>query len=244
MKAKFIVSSVLLLLIAVPLSAQNLDDILISQGQLSYQGYEVTARFDSKTKDSLAQIRKNGRVLVTLKDGWFLEKSTRIGLFPFLGVNSKQLIVEQYTGGAHCCWIYRIYDLSPRLRVLFDGADYGIDEIGYELHLVDIDGNGIYEFTQAEMAFDYFHMSHASSRFPTIVFAYDRKAKKYRLANRVFSQYVLRGIDEDISEEKKGWAFYDEEYKLDNKAPMRTAIKRQLRSSVMYNAINPRRPRR
>ncbi|HMF57801.1 MAG TPA: hypothetical protein VK619_15770 [Pyrinomonadaceae bacterium] len=261
------------LLFALPVAAQSLDDVFIKGDMLDYQGYEATRHFNPRTRYSTATIKKGRRVLAILRNGWFLEDSTRIGLFSFLGGDNKQLIVEQYTGGAHCCWIYKIYNLSTDFRLLFDGTRYGIDEVGYELNLVDIDHDGRYEFTQSEMAFDYFHMSHAVSRFPTVVFAYDERAREYRPANARFAEYVLRGIEQDIEEVKKlngqtlpadesfvrekifsaviqvllkyiysgreteGWSFYDRNYKLSDREQMRAEIKKQLKSSIIYNSI-------
>ncbi len=199
----FPIALLLNLLLVLPLAAQSLDDIFIKGGSLTYQGYEVTRHYNPSARYSSATIKRGSRVLATLRDGGLLEDSTRIGLFSFLGGESKQLLIEQYTGGAHCCWIYRIYDLSPNFRLLFDGTRYGIDEIGYELHPVDIDHDGRYEFTQAEMAFDYFHLPHSLSRFSTVVFAYDERAGEYRVANARFAEYVLRGLDADIAEVNK-----------------------------------------
>ena len=82
--------------------------------------------------------------------------------------------------------------------MLFDGDEYGIEEIGEDIRLVDIDGDGRYEFTQSVMAFDYFMTSHAGSVFPTAVFAYDEGAGKYLPANRKFSAYLLRGVARDV----------------------------------------------
>ena len=126
------------------------------------------------------------------------EDSTLAGLFSFLGGGTKQLVVMQYSGGAHCCWSYHIYDFNPRLRLIYDGDEYDAESVGYTLRPKDLDGDGRFEFTRAVMAFDYFHMSHAASVFPVAVFAYDERAGKYRPANRKFADYVMRGLEGDV----------------------------------------------
>jgi hypothetical protein len=172
-----------------------LEACYIKGDKLSYAGYDVEKSFDAVTNESSATIRKNGKIITTLSNGGFSKDSTEIGLFPFLGGGTKQLVVMQYTGGAHCCWVYKIYDFSPQLRLIFDGEDYNI---GYELHPEDLDSDGTQEFTQAVMTFDYFHMSHASSVFPTAVFSYNEKRRRYLPVNHKFSSYLLKGMEKDL----------------------------------------------
>lgn len=182
---------------AAPASAQALESVFVKGDRLEYGGYVVTRSIEESSGESRAVISRGGRELARLTDGVPRGDATRIGLFPLLGGKAKQLLVEQYTGGAHCCTVYRVYELGAELRALFDGGDYGIDEIGEDMNVVDIDGDGRYELTQAVMAFDYFMTSHANSVFPTAVFAYDERAGKYLPANRKFSAYLLRGVERD-----------------------------------------------
>lgn len=179
--------------------AQTLERVFIKGSRLAYGGYVVTRAVDEHSGESRAVIKRGGRELARLTDGAPRDYATRIGLFPFFGGKGRQLVVEQYTGGAHCCTVYRVYDLGPELRLLFDGDEFGIDEIGEDMNVVDIDRDGRYEFTLSVMAFDYFLTSHANSVFPTAVFAYDEGSGKYVSANLKFSAYLLRDIERDIA---------------------------------------------
>ena len=170
----------------------------INGDKLSYRGYDVERSYDAADRQSFATIKRKGRIIATLRNGGLGKESTRFGLFSLLGGASKQLVILQYTGGAHCCWIYRIYDFDPNLRVIFDDESYGLDYLGYELRPRDLDGDGKFELTQAVMTFDYFHMSHASSVFPVAVFSYNEKSRTYVPANERFSAYVLEGIEDDL----------------------------------------------
>lgn len=189
-------------LVSVCARAQTLERVFIKGARLDYGGYVVTRAIAESEGESRAVISRGGRELVRLKDGAPRDYATRIGLFPFLGRHGKQLVVEQYTGGAHCCTVYHVYDLGAELRTLFDGDEFGIDEIGEDMNVVDIDRDGRYEFTQTVMAFDYFMTSHAGSVFPTAVFAYDEAAGRYVPANRKFSAYLLRGVARDVAKVK------------------------------------------
>lgn len=174
----------------------DLEAAYIDGDKLSYAGYDVERATDAANRQSWAIIKKKGRTIARFGNGWLGKDSTKFGLFSLLPGDTKQLVILQYTGGAHCCWVYKIYDFRPQLHLIFDDETYG-DALGYELHPVDIDGDGKCELTQAVMTFDYFHMSHASSVLPTAVFAYNDKSRTYLPANKKFSSYLLGGIKDD-----------------------------------------------
>lgn len=274
-----LVLTVLFLSLLAPasLSAQTLDQIFISGDRLTHGDYEVTRSYNAAAQRSTATIRRRGRVLATFNEGGGPDRdSTRIGLFSLLGEGTQQLIIEQYSGGAHCCWRYWIYNLTPVFRRIYDSAAYGPDQVGHMLELADLNRSGQYELTQSVMSFDYFELPHAQSPFPPAVFQYQWRTGRYQLANRRFPDHVLRGVEENIREvqelnrrfnprseqfretylaatlqvvlkyiyagrEREAWAFYDREYRLPDKEEMRGKIRRQLRTSAIYNALYPRR---
>jgi hypothetical protein len=194
----------LLFLASISLSvrAQQFDQIASKEKKVIYNGYEIQVKFDPRSRKSFAIVKRNGRTLINKHYGWRDEDTTRIALFPVLGGSAKQLIIEQYTGGAHCCGFYWIYDLGRTPRLLFSDESYHF-ESGNGLNLIDLDKDGRFELEQVILQFDYFHLSHSRSILPTIVFSYDEKLGGYRPANVRFRDYVLRGIDEDIAKAKK-----------------------------------------
>jgi hypothetical protein len=221
---EFLLSFVACALVSVCAPAQTLERAFVKGPRLTYGGYVVTRAIVKREGESRAVISRGGREVVRLADGAPRPDATRIGLFPFLGGGvGKQLVVEQYTGGAHCCTVYRVYELGPELRTLFDGDEYGIDELGEDMNVVDIDRDGRYEFTLSVMTFDYFMTSHANSVFPTAVFAYDERARRYGIANRKFSAYLLRGVESDVraieargrrlTKEERAAAFHGEHFR-------------------------------
>jgi hypothetical protein len=83
-----------------------------------------------------------------------------------------EILVDAYTGGAHCCALNEI------LR--FDGTTYAPFEapwgnIGYELK--DLDADGRPEFVTADDAFSYAFSSYAGSFHPPLVLDFDAAAK-------------------------------------------------------------------
>jgi len=124
--------------------------------------------------------------------GWL-----QYGLIDLLGKGTKQLIIHTYSGGAHCCDDYVIYAIFPTFHVIYDSTLYSDDsEIGYDLHPVDIDRDGVFEFYQYVMAFDYLGSAgHAGSSFPPAIFAYDSQTGKYILANKRFPAFVMEQLE-------------------------------------------------
>lgn len=182
--------------------AQEFREIASKEKKINYNGYEIETTFNPRSRISRAIVKRNGRTLINLHYGWFLDDATKVGMFPVLGGNTKQLIVEQYTGGAHCCSFFWIYDLGKTPHLLFSNENYGF-ESGNGLNLIDLDHDGRFELEQGILTFDYFHVSHVFSVFPSVIFSYDERTRKYRPANHRFSDYLLRDIDEDTNKVRK-----------------------------------------
>ena len=193
----------LLISLSVPAQTVNLEDVYEKGNRLSYHGYEVTRSLNERTGVSSVTIKKGGRVLKRFDDGGRSLDFTNIALFALLGGDTKQLVIDQYSGGAHCCTSFWVYDLAgPALKQLYDSARY---DVGISPVIVDIDRDGIYEFTQTVMAFDYFDdMAHAESPFPRTAFKYDKSAGRYVPATgRVVTDYLLSEVGKDVDEVKK-----------------------------------------
>lgn len=239
------------------------NQVCTTNDQLKYEGYEVWRKYDDKTKISRVTIQKGARVLAIHSDGQGIEmkEASCFGLYPVLGGKTKQLVVVQTTGGAHCCFLYRIYDLRPKFRLIFDSAKYPIGDGFDELEFKDIDGDGIHEFTQRDMTFHYWEgLSYVSSPEPEVVFQYNRRARRFHLASKRFSAYLLKDIEKQIKDQdandpdldwatvditlryifagkqELGWKFYDKQFGIKPGEPdkMKTKIKNALRRDVLY----------
>ena len=145
-------------------------------------------------------IKKDEKVLVHLDSGCCWKDSTKIGLFSFLGENTKQLILEQYSGGASCCYSYKIYELIPTMRLIFYDKEY-VDAYALRgaLRPVDFHEKGKYDIIMGVGRFKGFDtLCQACSPVPYVVFSYDSKREKFVVSNKKFSNYILRNIEKDI----------------------------------------------
>jgi hypothetical protein len=85
------------------------------------------------------------------------------------GDSVPDIVLEGYSGGAHCCWTYYIIALGPKPGILreFENerpADFLVDGKSGKVEIHTLDG-----------AFDYFESSHGSSPFPDVYFRVEGK---------------------------------------------------------------------
>jgi hypothetical protein len=244
-------------------------DDFISEDYVSIEGYraikrEKTARVPEYPKPvdvTYAVITRQGR-LVSKFDGFAADyhpmgSSVDFGIFPLLGNNSKQLIIEQTQWRASAHWIV---NFSPRYHVIFDGSKWGVDR---ELEYADIDSDGIYEISQAMPAFMFFEdLTNATSHLIDIVFKYDGTKQEYLPANQILQTYSLAGLDDEIKaldksdahkfeadvllivlhyiyagKRNEAWSFYNREYNLPDKERLRGKILATLRDEPVYRFL-------
>ena len=114
---------------------------------------------DTTDGDMCKAVVRNARKTVFTTYDWGLE-------ITLLGedVNSDgypDLVLEGYSGGAHCCWTYYIVSLGPSPRP--------IREIENERGIAFVrDSSGRIEIRTNDGKFDYLFLSHAESPFPAV----------------------------------------------------------------------------
>lgn len=211
-----------------------------------------------KTEVSYAVLKKGERVVANF-DGLYhpAGNTTKFGLFSFLGGEPKQLAVEQAIPRN---WRHWIVSLSTDVQVIFDSGDFGVDG---ELLPMDVNNDGIYEFSKTLTAFYGFeNLPSSESPLMDILFKYDEKARKYLPANHIFQDHALKGIEDEIrnvhsndekeylsnvlrivlryvyaGREQEGWDFYDKEYQLSNKGQVRSKVMAKLGTEPVYKFI-------
>jgi hypothetical protein len=246
-----------------------MSDIFTREKSLSYKGFKIATIAKRKRSKNHLQglsyvvIKKNERVLAKfggpIDDPLF---ATDIGLFPLLGGKTKQLIISQTVprGGRH--WIV---ELTANPKVLFDSGDF---EVGREeVWTVDLDGDGVYEIwlfvTSFYGAFN--QLSVMATPLPKMVFRYDKREGRYLPANHCYRDYLLKGIESEISnlptavgerylasrlnvllrllyagKEKEGWEFFDKAYTLPDADRIKAIVNEEIQEAPAYKFIRKR----
>lgn len=210
-----------------------------------------------------AVLERKGKVLLSFDGGMHNGglNSANFGLFPFLGGNTKQLIISQdvFRGGRQ--WIV---NLSPSAHIIFDGAKFGVGREADDMSVVDLDRDGIYEIAVPVTDFYGFKrwtLAPMATPLPTVIFKFDAKAGKYLPANERFQDYLLKDMAEakakvsgpeerekhlaDVlsivvdyifaGKEREAWEFYEAAYKLPDRVEVKREIKATLKAQPVYN---------
>lgn len=182
---------------------EALAEIWLAADEYSGDGFSISRKCEyasGETGRGLCELilrdRQNPQIRYVVEES--NKEQLKYGFIDMLGKGSKQLVIFNYSGGAHCCYDYSIYELKPKLRNVYDSRQYdSANKIGNELVPVDIDGDGLFEFRRDVMAFDYMAAEgHAGSTFPPAIFRYDKAAAKYLLATKRFPDFVMADLEQ------------------------------------------------
>ncbi len=197
-----------------------------------------------------------------------LNAGFKTGLVRLLGEgNEPQIVIMNFSGGAHCCWSYWVYATFPAPRKIFETVKWGL---GYQLEYADIDHDGSSEISQSIMTFDYFERCcHAASALPRIIFKFDESCGEYVPANARFPAGLLKDTNRLIADlknleiekedsggfflgavlqivlpyvyagrEKEGWGIFDRIYTLPDREEMKAKVFAALEGDAVYGYVS------
>lgn len=133
---------------------------------------------------SCLQVTRKNRVELKLSGGAQLELANGMEegspkIVPgsdITGLGKPNLVVTESTGGAHCCTVLHVLELGSSVREIA-----AVDLMDSEnVHLIDLDGDGVWEMVGQDWTFSYWHTSFAESPAPEVVLRFD--GQRYRLA--------------------------------------------------------------
>lgn len=171
------------------LTGRSLDSFRLLPDSVSWNGY-LFKKISDDHQFWYAVLIKNDDTLAVFDRG-FDRRMTRSAFIPLPGENDSMLVVEQFSGGAHCCWTYTILTVEQdTIRSFFYSADY---PVGYPVDIRDLNNDGTPEWIQSLMTFDYFLvLSHAVSPIIPVVFKYEKDG--FYPANPEFKNVLLNDI--------------------------------------------------
>jgi hypothetical protein len=109
------------------------------------------------------------------------------------GNGTPDLVVQTFSGGAHCCYTTVVYDLGPTpLKIMETPPSNCAGQFK------DLNGDGKLEFVTCDDLFAYAYCTYATSPKVTVIFEYD-PATGYQPASPKFVKYYAQ----DIAEHKK-----------------------------------------
>lgn len=176
-----------------------------------------------KQKSSLTIVRGGQTVLAakTIADEYTIIDSNAFKVMDLDGDSEPEVIVNTYTGGAHCCTLSSIYRYEAAKNT-YSTLEQDWQNGGYRLE--DLDGDGLVEFVSRDERFAYTFDSYAASGYPVQIWQY-RQGKSidvtrrypkqiYESATRNW-QYYLEGKKEGF--QLKGFlaAYLGDKYLLD-----------------------------
>ena len=140
----------------------------------TYGDYTVkTVRGPEDGDDSMLQIFKAGTLVYATNSQSFFDPEEKPpeaddnhpkGPRPYTNITGNgipNLVIEEYSGGAHCCSTYHVFELGDEFREIstLDTYDAGA-------HFVDLDENGIFGIRTADPSYAYAFTSYAGSFLP------------------------------------------------------------------------------
>lgn len=176
-----IVFAVCTTLITCPLAAQATSELAITYDTPSFQEQELTAgaikvsvsyeAHDPSATDpsnNLSyQIYYDDVLQVDRTDSTYSQSSVQLKDLDKNG--TAEVIVSTYTGGAHCCTAFSIYNWQGNE---FNTTKTHLLDAGGGI-FKDLDGDGTLEFVSADNAFFYSFSSYAGSYPPAIVLSFE-----------------------------------------------------------------------
>lgn len=232
------------------------------ENTLSYLGYElVKSKRRGKSEIEYAVLRHNGREVAKFDSSIDQLSEIRFGLFSFLGKDDKQLIVEQTSDKL---WRYWIVSLQPEFRILYDSKKYDVvfelrvADLDGNGNQEIIQNLGTFWYFNSDNVFSprpqiilKYNSSTgtyipANSEFKeTVLKDIEQRIQKTRevAQNKDDPAYELhlRSALLDVvlrylysGEKDAAWAFYNQNYNLDDKESVRVQLQTKLMQDALY----------
>jgi hypothetical protein len=180
---------VALMLLAFPVlageTASQTNSVGLLESEESFKDYTLRICRDDDTGDGSFEILHEGKQvhlqhghkfqLPSSDDPDAKEPLLRVGQ-DITGEGVPNLVVMEWTGGAHCCYNFNVFEIGEHFRKIAtleagdtEGATF-----------VDLDGDGRLEFKMQDWTFAYWNACFAASPAPALVLRYQQG--EYRLA--------------------------------------------------------------
>jgi hypothetical protein len=158
---------------------------------------------DSWRFDNIATISAGGQTLVQIELASGLGALTGTDI---TGEGHPDVVIETFTGGAHCCFSTRVYDLGPTLTKVLETPE---SNCGGQFE--DLDGDGVLEFVTCDDLFAYVYCAYAFSPFVQVILQYEPERGYVPVSPRFAHLYAeamathTRLAEETSADDTGGW---------------------------------------
>jgi hypothetical protein len=125
------------------------------------------------------------------------------------GDGEPEVIVDTFSGGAHCCTTARIYSFRAATGTYQRVKSYNFGNGGYLLK--DLDGKGRLLFSADDDAFAYAFASYAASARPPLILSFSTATGRFTNVTRAFPAIIRRDAAYLLKEIRKAKAAPDHE---------------------------------
>ncbi len=160
------------------------DEVLIGA-----YGIRLWHNVDNILGEDIVLIEKEGIESITIESASVIAPLTGADIN---GDGKPEVIIETYSGGAHCCFGAQVYSLGETPQLILDKPP---SNAGGQFQ--DLDGDQIYEFVTYDDVFAYEYCPYVSSPFVKVIMAYDAEQGSYLPASPRFAEEYTEDIEKD-----------------------------------------------
>jgi hypothetical protein len=175
---------------AVRIAPGNDSSSSVTKREIVFGGYTVETETDTESGSSYVRILQNGREKFRLEGFRFYLGSRQspedsgLGLLleDVTGNGQPNLVVKEWSGGAHCCASFHVFELGEKFRHVQTIVAADNVEVWFE----NLDEDPALEIELRETCFAYWRTSFAGSPMPRVVLKYQEDT--YKLAPDLMRQ--------------------------------------------------------
>ncbi len=216
------------------------------------------------TEIEYAVLRHNGRVVAKFDSPLDQLSEVRFGLFSFLGNDAKQLVIEQTSNKF---WRYWIVSLQPEFKVIYDSNKHDVvyelrvSDLDRDGKLEIIQNLGSFWYFNSDNLFSprpqiIFKYDSSMSRYIPANPEFKEAALKdieqrigktraviERRDDQAYDLHVRSAVLDVVlrylyaGKRDEAWAFYDQNYNVEDKESLRSQLKDKLKQDALYREI-------
>lgn len=165
---------------------------------------------DSPIYDNIIVISAQGEEPIQIDNVSKLDEATGMDVN---GDGLPEVVLETYSGGAHCCFTNIIYTMSgSSIHEILHSVESNCGGL-----LKDLDGDGVMEYDTCDDSFAYAYCPFVASPAVRVIYAYDPAQGKYVPATPKFANLFTDQIAQDTQRAETGKPGDDGEFDNSNK---------------------------